>query len=35
MNPENGIMNARSLKVVPKPLIVKQSTVKKDDDGMI
>jgi hypothetical protein len=35
MNPETGIMNVKSLKVVPKPLAVKISSVKKDANGMI
>ena len=35
MNPENGIMNIKTLKVVPKSLFVTTSTVKKDDEGLI
>jgi len=32
MNPETGVMNPKTLKVVPKPLVVKISTVSKDKE---
>lgn len=36
MNPETGVMNPKTLKVVPKPLVVKISTVSKDrETGVI
>ena len=38
MNPDTGLMgmpNGKPLRVVPKPLIVKMSSVKKDKDGLI
>jgi hypothetical protein len=36
MNPETGVMNLKTLKVVSKPLVVKISTVSKDrETGMI
>jgi hypothetical protein len=35
MNPESGVMNNKTLKVVPKSLFVTSSTVKKDEEGLI
>lgn len=35
MNPDSGLLNQKSLKVVPKPLIVKVNQVKKDEEGLI
>ncbi|KAL4503262.1 hypothetical protein ABPG72_000868 [Tetrahymena utriculariae] len=35
MNPETGVMNNKTLKVVPKSLFVTSSTVKKDEEGLI
>ncbi|EGR33574.1 hypothetical protein IMG5_048910 [Ichthyophthirius multifiliis] len=35
MNPENGIINNKTLKVIPKSLFVTTSTVKKDEEGLI
>ena len=32
MSPETGVMNPKTLKVIPKPLVVKISTVSKDKE---
>lgn len=35
MNPDTGVLNPKTLKVIPKPLVVKMNQVKKDDEGLI
>lgn len=35
MHPDSGVMNTKTLKVVPKSLFVTSSTSKKDEEGLI